>query len=90
MLTFRGSGLRGRRGFHEQQGICRDEAVLALISHDMDEIIRAVKNLHLLTALERRADLQRGYRAVQIDVAVLFAASDLAKLLRVTDRRRQK
>src|ERR1700692_2278953 len=56
----------------------------------MNEIVEAVKNLHLLTAFESRADLQRGHRAVEIDEAVLFGASDYAELLGPATRRHQK
>src|SRR5579864_9701281 len=76
----RGRLCRGR-SFHERQGIGVHESVVTLLGPDMNKIVEAVKNLHLLPAFESRADLQRGHGAVEIDEAVLLGARDYAELL---------
>jgi hypothetical protein len=51
------------------------------IRPDVQNIIGAIEDGHSLPALQRRADLHRGHGAVEVDVALLPAALNLAKLL---------
>src|SRR5579859_2537048 len=90
LLSARGGCLCRGRSFHEGQGIGVHESVVTLLGPDMNKIVEAVKNLHLLPAFESRADLQRGHGAVEIDEAVLLGARDYAELLGPANSRHQK
>jgi hypothetical protein len=68
----------------------RHKTLFARIRSNAEDIIGAIENRNSLPALQRRPNLHSGHGAIEVDVAFLPAALNLAKLLRLATNRQKK
>jgi hypothetical protein len=77
----RGRCLQGCSGFEEAHVAERDKTFIAQVGSNVNKIIRAIEDSDALPALKRSANLHGGQGTVQVCVAFLMAALNLAKFL---------
>src|SRR6202158_2793398 len=68
----------------------RDKALLTRLRSNVEKIVRAIKDGHLLPALEGRTNLHRSHCTIEVGIAFLPSALNLTKLLRLTNERQEK